>query len=40
LIISYKIESTPHKNFKKKKKKHDFYTSKKSISRNGYVMKG
>jgi hypothetical protein len=24
----------------KKKKKHNFYTSKKLISRNGYVMKG
>jgi hypothetical protein len=39
LIISLRSELNTHEKMKKKKKL-DFYTSKKSISRNGYVMKG
>jgi translation initiation factor 2 beta subunit (eIF-2beta)/eIF-5 len=38
-ILEKRVEISS-KNEKKKKKKLDFYTLKKSISRNGYVMKG
>jgi hypothetical protein len=38
LIISFKSESKAHQKMKIKKKL-NFYTSKRSISRSGYVMK-